>query len=134
MTTFDAPNREVCAVRRARTNTPPLGLVTLNDAVHIEAAQALARRMLRGADSADSMAALGSRLVHARPPAREELARLVALHEDARERLGKDPERALRLATAPLGPVPDGTDAMELAAWTVVANVILNHDEALMKR
>ena len=134
MTTFDAPNREVCAVRRARTNTPLQALVTLNDPVHVEAAQALARRMMRGGDTADSRAALGFRLVLARPPVAEELSRLAALHEDARERLGKEPERALRLATAPLGPVPDGTDAVELAAWTVVANVILNLDEALMKR
>jgi len=133
MTTFDAPNREVCAVRRARTNTPLQALVTLNDPVHVEAAQALARRMMRGGDAA-ARAALGFRLVLARPPAAEEIGRLVALHAEAREQLGKDPERALRLGTVPLGPAPEGADAVELAAWTVVANVILNLDETLMKR
>jgi hypothetical protein len=134
MATFDAPNREVCAVRRARTNTPLQALVTLNDPVHVEAAQALARRMMRGMDAAPARAAHGFRLVLARPPAPDELARLVTLHEDARERLGKDRERAVRLATVPLGPAPESADTVDLAAWTVVANVILNLDEALMKR
>ena len=47
MAQFDAPNREVCTVRRIRTNTPLQALVTLNDPVYVEAAQSLARRMMR---------------------------------------------------------------------------------------
>jgi len=52
MTTFDAPERTYCNVRRLRTNTPLQALVTLNDPVYVEAAQALARRLLKeGGDS-----------------------------------------------------------------------------------
>ena len=47
MTTFDAPSREFCTVRRIRTNTPLQALVTLNDPVFVEAAQALARRIVK---------------------------------------------------------------------------------------
>ena len=46
MTTFDAPSREICSVRRIRTNTPLQAFVTLNDPVYVEAAQALARRIV----------------------------------------------------------------------------------------
>ena len=51
MTTFDAPSRETCTVRRIRTNTPLQTFVTLNDPVYVEAAQALARRIVREAAS-----------------------------------------------------------------------------------
>ena len=47
MAVFDAPSREICAIRRVRTNTPLQSLVTLNDPVYVEAAQALARRIVR---------------------------------------------------------------------------------------
>src|SRR5207342_1210973 len=69
MATFDAPNREVCTVRRVRTNTPLQALVSLNDPVYIEAAQALARRMVaEGGNTPADRARHGFRLVLARPP------------------------------------------------------------------
>jgi hypothetical protein len=49
-------------------------------------------------------------------------------------RLSGARDRAARLASVPLGPVPEGVDPVDLAAWTVVANVLLNLDETLMKR
>src|SRR5262249_32023258 len=78
--------------------------------------------------------ALGFRLLLARPPREEELARLAQLHREVRERLAAEKDRAARLATAPLGPVRAGADPVDLAAWTVVGNVLLNLDETLMKR
>ncbi len=134
MATFDAPNREVCTIRRVRTNTPLQALVTLNDPVYVEAAQALARRMaLAGATSADK-ARFGFRLCVARSPRDAELARLVKLYDDAHAVYAQAKDKAVQLATNPLGPAPAGADPADLAAWTTVANVLLNLDETLMKR
>lgn len=134
MAAFDAPNREVCTLRRDRTNTPLQALVTLNDPVHIEAAQALARRMAAAAGTVSDKARLGFRLCVARPPSDAELGRLVQLFEAAHARFGQNAEQARQFATDPLGPPPEGTEVTELAAWTTVGNVLLNLDEMLMKR
>ncbi len=135
MATFDAPNREVCTIKRGRTNTPLQALVTLNDPVYIEAAQALARRIVTsgGATPADR-ARYGFRTTLARPPQDAELARLVTLYEQSLAKFSQNAAEAKRLATDPLGPEPAGSNVAELAAWTVVSNVLLNLDETLMKR
>jgi hypothetical protein len=135
MATFDAPSREVCTIRRPRTNTPLQALVTLNDPVYVEAAQALARRMVREGGGADTdRAARGFRLVLARPPNPAETDRLLQLYADALAGFRADAADAKKMATEPLGPVPSdlGVDEAGLAAWTVVANVILNLDETFM--
>jgi hypothetical protein len=135
MATFDAPNREVCTLRRSRSNTPLQALVTLNDPVFVEAAQGLARRMVAegGSDTAERLA-YGFRLCLARAPEPAESERLVELFRQAVEDLKGQPEQAKRLATDPLGPLPEGADAVEMAAWTTLANVLLNLDETLMRR
>ena len=135
MATFDAPSREVCTVRRPRSNTPLQALVTLNDPVYIEAAQAIARRMVKeGGSTTAKRATRGFRLVLARQPHPHEVERLVRLHEETRNALNDKPHDAMKLATDPLGPLPTDfkIDAADLAAWTVVANVILNLDETFM--
>ena len=63
-----------------------------------------------------------------------EIDRLLALYEEARARYAADPARARAMATDPIGPAPEGTDVAELAAWTVVSNVLLNLDEMFLKR
>ncbi len=134
MATFDAPNREVCTVRRERSNTPLQALVTLNDPVYIEAAQALARRMDTAGPTPADKAKQGYLLCLSRPPTKAELARTLGLYDKARERFASDPEKARNVATKPIGAAPEGADVAELAAWTVVGNVLLNLDETLMKR
>lgn len=135
MATFDAPNREVCIVRRVRTNTPLQALVTLNDPVYVEASQALARRLVaEGGSTTADRAQFGFRLCVARPARDDEVVRLVQLYEKSLARLSQNAGDAQKLATDPLGPVPPGMNVAELAAWTVVANVLLNMDETLMKR
>ena len=86
MTTFDAPNRNVCSVTRARTNTPLQALVTLNDPVYVEAAQALARRLVKeGGTATEARASYAFRLCLIRPPSEVELRKLVELYHKSRE-------------------------------------------------
>ncbi|MEX0689780.1 MAG: PSD1 and planctomycete cytochrome C domain-containing protein [Pirellulales bacterium] len=139
MATFDAPSREICTLRRPRSNTPLQALVTLNDPVYVEAAQALARRMIRaGGSTAADRAIHGFRLVLARMPTDPEIDRLVRLHDEVCVEYHGDGASARKIATDPLGAPPAdlGIDTPEkmadLAAWTVVANVILNLDETFM--
>ena len=134
MATFDAPNREVCTLRRNRSNTPLQALVTLNDPVYVEAAQALARRMLAGGATAAEKARTGFRLCLTRPPSEKELQRLLALHDETLIAFKQDPKKAADMATNPIGPLPQGADVADLAAWTAVANTLLNLDETVMKR
>ncbi len=117
-----------------RTNTPLQALVTLNDPVYVGAAQALARRMAGHAGSLDARVTYGFRLCLTRPPSAYETKRLVALFEQAQARYRQDPSKAVAMATQPLGPAPKGVDVADLAAWTVVGNVLLNLDETLDKR
>ncbi len=134
MATFDAPNREVCTVRRTRTNTPLQALVTLNDPVYVEASQALARRMAGAGKEKSDKIRLGVKLCLSREPSEREVERLSRLYDDAYSRFAGDADKARKMATEPLGPAPAGSDLADLAAWTVVANVLLNLDETLMRR
>jgi hypothetical protein len=133
MTTFDAPERTSCTIRRLRTNTPLQALVTLNDPVYVEAAQALARRIAAQPGDTKARVVYGFRSVLTRPPSEKELTRLSDLFERVRQQYQKDPAKASAMATKPLGPAPAGAKTDELAAWTVVGNVLLNLDETLAK-
>ncbi len=134
MATFDAPNREVCLVRRERSNTPLQALVTLNDPVYVEASQSLAEKMLTIAGSPTKKARHGFRMCLSREPSGRELKGLVALYKRTLERFTKTPAKAQEL-TAQASKKPSSELATaEMAAWTVVGNVLLNLDEMLMKR
>ncbi|MCX6955291.1 MAG: DUF1553 domain-containing protein [Verrucomicrobia bacterium] len=133
MITFDAPSREVCTVRRERSNTPLQALVTLNDPVYMEAAQSLARRVAAVEGAPADRLRHAFRLCLVRAPQEKELTELLALYTKSRARFAADPVQALAIATNPLGPLPPSADAGELAAWTVVGNVLLNLDELFMK-
>ncbi len=145
MTTFDAPSREVCTIRRIRTNTPLQAFVTLNDPVFVEAAQGLARRAVResqvktaadGSETAapESVIRHAFRLCLMREPTEAEFDRLGQLHHTALARFRSAPDAARQLAYEPLGPCELDCDPAELAALTLVANVLLNLDETLTKK
>ena len=127
--------REICTVRRSRTNTPLQALVTLNDPVYVEAAQALARKITaEGGDSIEDKATFAIRTALLREPGDKEIERLSAFYKMALEDYSAIPEEAKKMAEKPLGELPKGANIPEHAAWTVVSNVILNLDEIFMKR
>jgi hypothetical protein len=134
MQIFDAPSREICTSRRLRTNTPLQAFVTLNDPAYVEAAQALGRRM-HTEGGADPRAGVqrGLWLVLQRPPDNADVRELVRLFEDALVMWEGRQAEAVALATDPLGPLPDGLEPERAAAWTAVANVLLNLDAVLVK-
>jgi hypothetical protein len=134
MAQFDAPNREVCTVRRIRTNTPLQALVTLNDPVYVEAAQSLARRMVQAGESPKSRIEYAFRQCLIREPSDGEIDRISRLAADAYKQYLSQGDDARQMAADPLGALPDGAEVADYAAWTVVANVILNLDEMFMKR
>ncbi|MHC4880835.1 MAG: DUF1553 domain-containing protein, partial [Planctomycetota bacterium] len=105
MAAFDAPNREVCALKRDRTNSPLQALVTLNDPVYVEAAQSLARQTAQIDGSTADRVVYAFRRVLTRPPNDVERDRLVALYESSRSRFAESPDDAKMLATDPLGPL-----------------------------
>jgi mono/diheme cytochrome c family protein len=134
MLTFDAGSREVCVIRRVRTNSPLQALVTLNDPVFVEAAGALALRMREeGGDSASQLTA-GFRCVLTRSPEESELQKLTALLTETQTAFASDADATKELLTEAGTAENSGDDAAELAALTVVANVLLNLDETLMRQ
>ena len=139
--TFDAPNGDAACVRRNRSNTPLQALTSLNEPVSVECAQALARRMVTegGTDDATRLSH-GFRRVLTRPPTAEELTELMALLARERRHIGDGWVNARELANAGAEPTPASAATSEprptptqLAAYTVVARVLLNLDEALTK-
>jgi hypothetical protein len=127
MMNFDATSREFCTVRRTRTNTPLQALTTLNDPAFFEAARELAARMLReGGGTSRSRLEYGFRLCTSRHPQPAEVDRMLGWREREREFFNQHPDEAARLA-------PDSAEPAEQASWTMLANVLLNLDEALTK-
>ena len=131
MLTFDAPSREVCTVRRVRTNTPLQALDLLNNPTSFEAARALAKRLVNegGADPA-SRATLGFRLCTSRRPVKKELATTLGYYQAQLEKFQRDMKAAKDLIQDDKVPEPV---APTLAAWTMVSNVLLSLDETVTK-
>src|SRR5262249_10385541 len=133
LTTFDAPDRETCTVRRARTNTPLQALGLMNDPTYVEASRKLAERLLTAAKSTEERIALGFRLATARPPSVKETAVLRKVYEKQLDVYERDEQAALKLLAVGESRRDEQLRPAELAAWTVVASVILNLDEAITK-
>ena len=107
----------------------------MNDPVYVEAAQALGRRMVKeGGLTLESKLQYGFRLCLTRPARDMEMKRLVDLYNRVEQEYAKNPKLATQMATEPIGPLPAGMQAPEMAAWSVVGNVLLNLDEAFAKR
>lgn len=134
MVVFDAPNRELCTVRRDRTNTPLQALVLMNETGFVEAARALAERMMKeGGRAPEERLSFGFLLVTARQPDDEE--RGILLNAFERECLvyRDDPKAALELLSVGESKRDETLDPAEHAAWTFVANLLLNLSETITK-
>ena len=134
LTTFDAPSFEKCLVRRGRTNTPLQALALLNGPTYIEAARNLAQRMMAEAQGAPrDRIAYGFRLATGRRPSQTELDTLAKGFEGFSAKFNGNPEAATQLVTNGESPVPESLPKGELAAYTTVAGVLMNLDEAITR-
>ncbi len=135
LSTFDAPNREICSIGRLPTNTPLQALVTLNDPQFVEASRALAEKLLGTSypNDRDRLSA-GFLKVTSRPPTDSELSTLESALKRERQRYQSDEASALELlGIGEVAPKPVAS-ARELAAWTQITSTLFNLSEALTRR
>lgn len=134
MSTFDGPSREACVVRRERTNTPLQALLLFNDPQFVEAARGLAERTLHeGGDNDADRAAWMFRVCTGREPSeweREALSKAIGEHL---AHYRADVEAAGKLIAVGESPHDEKLDPSETAAYTMLANLLLNLDEVLTK-
>jgi hypothetical protein len=134
LATFDSPSREVCQVRRARTNTPLQALELLNDVTYVEAARRLGQLMLTQGGSCDEQRlAFAFRRATCRPPTPAELRVLAGGLERYRRTFRADAGAAKRFIHQGDSPVDERLDPVELAACAAAAELILNLDETITK-
>ena len=133
MDIFNAPNRETCTVRRERTNTPLQALVTLNDPQFVEAARHLAELTIKsGTAPAGRIQFMAARLL-ARPLSAEEESIVKASFADLQAYYQGHPADAAQFIAVGESKPDASVDAPSLAAWTMLANELLNLDEVLNK-
>ena len=134
MNILDAPSREACTIRRERTNTPMQALMLMNDPQFFEAARVFAERTLKaGGETPEERIAFMFEIATAREPRASETALLVETLQAHAEEFKADPEAAKALITVGESKPDETLDAVEVATWTMIANLILNLDEVLNK-
>jgi hypothetical protein len=133
MTVFDAPDREVCTVRRSPTNTPLQALTLLNDPIFVEAARKLAERSIKEGGSPARRLEFAFRLATGRTPDNQETRILRKALDEMLAAYRTDTTGAKALLGVGASPPDPSIPAVELAAYTAVANMILNMDEVITK-
>ncbi|QVL31586.1 DUF1553 domain-containing protein [Telmatocola sphagniphila] len=134
MEILNAPNRETCAVRRERTNTPIQALLTMNDIQFVEADRNLAEKLLKSpAKTDEERIQLLGEIVLSRPFKPAEMAILTAGLKDLHTEYNSKPDQAKKLIAVGESKADPKVDAKQLAAWTMLVNEVLNLDEALNK-
>ena len=135
MMTLDAADRSYCVVRRQATSTPLQALVLLNDPQIVEASRHVAGRMLReGGFGPEQQVRYAFALVTGRQPSKDEVPVLMRLLDEQVAHFQKDTAAAERLLKVGEKPVPGEHPPARLAAATVLAQLLFNHDEAVMRR
>ncbi len=131
---FDAPSREFCSVNRPRTNTPLQALVTLNDPTFVEAARMFGERILReGGDSDSARLAFAFTAATSRPPNQRELQVLTDTLAEQRAVYKASADAAGEFIKNGKSAPKGNSEPAELAAWTAVANILLNLDETISR-
>ena len=131
---FDTTARQTCIVKPTRTNSPLHALTTLNDVTYVEAARALAQRvMATGGSSPAERIESAFRLVLARRPSAAERHVLLAALVRVKREFGADPAAAKKLLSVGESKRDEKLDVIEHAAYTALCTAILNLDEALTK-
>ncbi|MFO0978512.1 MAG: DUF1553 domain-containing protein [Planctomycetaceae bacterium] len=133
MATFDAPDRETCVVRRARTNTPLQALILMNDPTYIEASRKLAEHVLLSEKDDSARWTQAFRIVLAREPVADEIAAINSVRSAAKEHFQKTPEAATELLKVGRAPADATIPAEELASWSAAMSVLMNLDEAISR-
>ena len=134
MLLFDAPNREICTVKRSRTNTPLQALTLLNEVTYVEAARKLAEKiLLEGGTSTTERLVFAFRRVTSRSPTNAELEILATGLSSDLNQLKQNPDAAKRLIATGESQANASLDTTELAAYTLTANVLLNLDEVVTR-
>jgi len=135
MIAFDAPQRNVCIVRRQSTSTPLQALALLNDTQIVEAARFVSERMLKeGGNALVDQIAWAFRLVTSRRPTPQEITVLKRLFQEQHDLFAGDQQAAAKLLAVGEQPNNPALPPVDLAAGTVLAEALLNHDEAVMRR
>lgn len=136
MITMDAGDRSYCLVQRPTTNTPLQALVLLNDPTYLEAARVLAQNIVKKepAKSPESWIHIAFRSLTGRRPIDKEIDLLEELYQKEINRFRQAPEKAKELLSIGNYPADENLDPKEIAAFTVVNNTIINHDESYMRR
>jgi hypothetical protein len=135
MITFDATDRSNCTVRRQATSTPLQALALLNDVQLLEAARFIGARMLtEGGNALEEQVRFAFRIVTSRTPTPAEVAVLVATFAEQEEIFSADVAAAEKLLAVGETPTLASLPPARLAAATMVASALLNHDEAVMRR
>jgi hypothetical protein len=135
MIALDATSREVCTVKREKTNTPLQALVLMNDPQFFEASRALAERVQKeGGKSISDQIAYGFKLAISRNPKKEELNLLKDLYNSQLKYYQSNPKQAYRVLNVGDSKFDRSLSRSKTAALTMVSNTILNHDETYLKR
>ena len=134
MIIFDAPSREKCVVKRQRTNTPLQAFVTLNDPQFVEASRVLAARILReGGETDANKLEFAWKLVTSRAPSMSKIQTLQNLLDEQRKLFKAEPDKAKQHLEVGDTKRDASIDQTQHAAWTVIANLLLNLDEVLTR-
>ena len=134
MAVFDAPTREYCQVRRSRTNTPLQAFVLLHDPQFIEAARALAQRMLvEGGKTPEEQIRFGFESAVGRQPTEQELRLLRQTYAERLAVYSESPQKAKRLLSVGDSPRDTNLPVVKHAAMTSVARLLMNLSEFITK-